>query len=915
MKRFLGIVLVAVMLFLLGACTPQEEATPGVSGSTAEPTGYPQIEGPTGTPAKLSNDYPLAELSGAGDSYVQRLHYRDYTSMWWRDGFKKGGSNVVNFQTGYYAMAVDTGRGGITRLGALADAPTYNEMMHAYNNEIPDSAPAIQMNYSISDGEGSHYFSHIAGVGGSGYNSRIIESGRYMQRMDMMYLTFNKLPDVRGRVEIGALSNSVSVNFSAYSKKDAEYTLSFSFLVGESYPFYAVREDGRAVTVCDNNYKGFTVYLPEQENASLIYDEGIITLSCKLKLEGGTFTGFSAILVPSVHASLADAEICEGREQVKVSAVQLSPKEGREHETAYDVSTACMDIDMDRMTAYRTTAFGRGEEAMNTYDRLLVTFENPTDHAVKLPVRLNKSKNFPVEGMSPMIRDAQTGEPIGIPVQLSRNWHQMSKEAEQNDPASYLSGIWMHAYTQIEIPAHSSVRYEITLAYAQWGGVYAASHGQLCLAGWGGNYQQWETSAIGAFGEQFCYDPESAHGLSFIDDINALCVYGRSGQKYDWNAGWGGSDMMVYYDAAGQRQPLVLVKTNFKNHAPNLTEVNYTALTKDKAIQIDITVNMGRTNDASRAYHTMKYTFLKDTSFSRLAFYQFGADKYNSGWAQYLTLGNDDGPIDFEIDGKQYSGTFQTVNGAPVKYLGERDVPQRIDFPGTGAWMIFTGAMDNEMSGVACDRMLNVISFEAKLNGTAYTQPAFNLRTAQEANAMASMLVELTAPSAAGDVIKAGSTVELVVEFINLARAKSEYYGSSDVMNAIPAEEFDTWRIAHRYAMGGKYQAEVSVGTLLRGTPIKVQCDAEAKEILAQVSVRGGIGYVPLTFAGVPSYHGYRLEQKKDGAWVKVDQSVHGNDYWQTWFDDTASAYEYTYNVEHSGDPQAVYEYRLVKEG
>lgn len=39
MKRFLGIMLAVVMLFLLGACTPQEEATQGITGSTAEPTG------------------------------------------------------------------------------------------------------------------------------------------------------------------------------------------------------------------------------------------------------------------------------------------------------------------------------------------------------------------------------------------------------------------------------------------------------------------------------------------------------------------------------------------------------------------------------------------------------------------------------------------------------------------------------------------------------------------------------------------------------------------------------------------------------------------------------------------------------------------------------------------------------------
>ena len=45
-----------------------------------------------------------------------------------------------------------------------------------------------------------------------------------------------------------------------------------------------------------------------------------------------------------------------------------------------------------------------------------------------------------------------------------------------------------------------------------------------------------------------------------------------------------------------------------------------------------------------------------------------------------------------------------------------------------------------------------------------------------------------------------------------------------------------------------------------------------------------------------------------------VDQSYNGNDYWQAWYDSDTATYELTFNVEHSGDPEAVYEYRLVKQ-
>ena len=70
---------------------------------------------------------------------------------------------------------------------------------------------------------------------------------------------------------------------------------------------------------------------------------------------------------------------------------------------------------------------------------------------------------------------------------------------------------------------------------------------------------------------------------------------------------------------------------------------------------------------------------------------------------------------------------------------------------------------------------------------------------------------------------------------------------------------------------------------------------------------------MPLTFTNVPSYSGYRLEKKEGEQWVMVDQSYNGNDYWQAWYDADTATYELTFNVEHSGNPEDVYEYRLVK--
>ena len=113
--------------------------------------------------------------------------------------------------------------------------------------------------------------------------------------------------------------------------------------------------------------------------------------------------------------------------------------------------------------------------------------------------------------------------------------------------------------------------------------------------------------------------------------------------------------------------------------------------------------------------------------------------------------------------------------------------------------------------------------------------------------------------------------------------------------------------------MGGKIHAWAELGEITRQYPIEVKC-VQAQDVLAQITVKGGISYIPLTFTNVPSYSGYRLETLKDGQWTKIDQSYLGNDYWQTYYNAQSGWYELTFNVEHSGEPQAEYSYRLVKE-
>lgn len=158
--------------------------------------------------------------------------------------------------------------------------------------------------------------------------------------------------------------------------------------------------------------------------------------------------------------------------------------------------------------------------------------------------------------------------------------------------------------------------------------------------------------------------------------------------------------------------------------------------------------------------------------------------------------------------------------------------------------------------------------------------------------------------------------VEGTVQWLNMPCEKEDYYGPSQIVNGFDAKDFNTSKIAYAYAVGSKYDITAQVGTVLNETPIKVACVDEQSSgaTVAEITVTGGMSWVPMTFTGVKHYAGYHLEQLVDGQWVKVDQSVSGNDYWQTYYDSVSCTYEFTYNVEHLGGSDAVYQYRFVKD-
>ena len=69
------------------------------------------------------------------------------------------------------------------------------------------------------------------------------------------------------------------------------------------------------------------------------------------------------------------------------------------------------------------------------------------------------------------------GSPSGLPVQISKNWHEGGAKS------------WLSVSTVCTVAPNSTAALTLRVAFAHWGGLPSVSHAQLSLIGWGGGHQ------------------------------------------------------------------------------------------------------------------------------------------------------------------------------------------------------------------------------------------------------------------------------------------------------------------------------------------------------------------------------------------------------------------------------------------
>ena len=152
------------------------------------------------------------------------------------------------------------------------------------DNSLIDSLSVIDgMDFSISlDGEHKELRGIFPIDDDSAAVSRIIESGRYMQCIDIMNLVFADVSDVSGRIEIAAMPKYFSLGFYLWSKTGEAHdtSIEYSITLGSDYTAFEQREDGKAITAKTDNGNGLTFVLPDQAGASMSLNQQNKTKMC-----------------------------------------------------------------------------------------------------------------------------------------------------------------------------------------------------------------------------------------------------------------------------------------------------------------------------------------------------------------------------------------------------------------------------------------------------------------------------------------------------------------------------------------------------------------------------------------------------------------------------------------------------------
>jgi hypothetical protein len=771
------------------------------------------------------------------------LNTRDYGTMWWRAGVR--GERVWQIQTSRYAMTFECDSLNLSTIFPLSSyLPETTALIQPNEQSFPASSLALNLTAS-----GSSF-----GIGAYSTNNddaHLLESGKYFQRRWQKIKTTSgpALNATQSGLEVCAWPDRVSIICRAVPTDEITAGgLHMTLTFGDIYKILSSSGAAKALAAADGS--GFIV-LKSAGSDTITVDSANARVT--VDTNGGTWAAnqersVGLVIYPStnVAATLPQAERIENA-PLAVTANQTAPV------------PAALTANYVRDQGYfqiplRNDAVGSDE---NRVERNQIVVSNTTSSPQLARFAFTKGA-FPYEaGYSCLLRDMD-GNPLGLPVQLSKNWHTGSGERWQ--------GPWFHGLAMFTVPANTTLRFEAFLVGQNYGGVPAASHSQLSLVGWGAN-QQWEEAAIGCWGESLCYEPDSDQAAAIGTDSRPLLLLSNTGMQKQWTGNYGGCDFLRYYDGANTRRFQKRIRTWYQRYGPNLTNATYAGLTDDSKIEFQYSASLYRSNDYTRGHHRIRYDVKSDAAFTRMVFFQLASDNYNYNGGTTNAYGY----------GDQLTHTAQwttTDITTPVALTGPLPWFSTLSCPVDPSVPSQTGAT----------RGFVVRSWKARINGQDNVSPRF---------VSSGSRFDLVPPQGV-TTLKAGDYVEAEIERFYFGQAASAYYGGDANLTTAMQSYGNSHQMALREVIGNNLSVTVTNGTLEKSYPIQVR----AANNSAQFSVTRGIGYVPVTFTGLTDYRKPLLEELAGANWVAVNQATVGKDFWQADYEPASASWQITFNVK-----------------
>lgn len=883
------------------ACTACDPGTiPSPEVSSCDPCAPGTADFGAGECAPCATDFTSAEGSTQCDLVAPAKGYlspRDYGFLFWPTNHWFQWNvffNEHSVQTGYYGLSMDVAAGSFTHLGLFEDELSPEDAVTS-DKSMVSSLPTASVTYSVTQNEVEHTATQFLNSEGTANNpSRLINMGRFMQRIDIPQVTYSGTTELAGSIQLAAMPRHFVLSHRATNTSNTGSLTIAIHLDGNAVSQFenvVWLEEDRAVSLTNDAGAGWSFILPGDDGGTstltLKDDGGLVFQRHFDTVEAGEQKVLPVVAVPSNAGNEDQLSVWLHPETaIAVQSTQMKlDGSGGENlaDATWDPERGLYVIPLKDLSEAGAPGWQNwaDETIHNWYNRHRVVVTNNTNSPVSIPLAFEGGNNaaFYVTGGCPLFRDLNQ-EPLGVPIQISKNWHE--------EP------FWYHLYTSLEV-APGTHEVEHTFAHSKWGTAFAAAHAQLSLIGWGKN-QQWDESSMGAFGESITYDPDLTLGRSMVDDVRPFLVQAQN--KWSWTGNVGGADFLVYADTSSESFPghqLGRLRTHYRYTGPNLTEVIYAGQSRDGKIEAHITTHLGRTDDMVRATYRLEYTFLEDTPYDRLALFQMAADRYaDNGFTQYA-YGNELGvAFDAEIPIHETTG-----------YASEND--RGIPLPGDAPWVMLyesTHASGNLPENLANTGFV-IRSYEATVGETQYTTPHINI-TRTFNGGWSQMGFQVGIPyDSSNPVVPAGSVLKATVEYVIPPAVKSTYYGPSDYLTALPEESFQSTDMMMLLAEGNHLEVTPSLGSLIHTYPVKIS--AEEGTVAAQFTLEGGLGYTPVIITGLARADGWNLEKKVGETWEDLGQAVHGNDYWQAHEAVESNTFELIFNVHNTGATQ----YRL----